>query len=62
MEQKNKKDPETGRDPSQLNEVERFYEHFRGVPLKYLDIFIGVCMAGLILVVVLGILKGRGIL
>ena len=62
MEEKNKKDPETGRDPDQLNAVEQFYERFRGVPLKYLDIFIGVCMTGLILVVVLGILKGRGIL
>lgn len=48
-------------DPSQLNAVERFYERFRGVPLRNLDIFIGVCIAALVLVVVLGMLKGWGV-
>lgn len=40
--------------------MENFYEHFRGVPLKYLDIFIGICVAALILFIVLGFLKGHG--
>lgn len=42
--------------------VEEFYERFRDVPIRYLDIFIGCCVAALVLIVVLGALKGRGIL
>lgn len=42
------------------NAVEGFYEHFRGVPLKYLDIFIGVCTAALVILIILGFLKGHG--
>ena len=38
----------------QLNAFERIYEHFRGVPVKYLDIFIWVCAAVLIIVVAVG--------
>ena len=49
-------------DLSQLNAVERFYERFRGVPLRNLDIFIGICIGMFVLVVVLGMLKGWGIL
>ena len=48
-------------DPDQLNAVEKFYERFRGVPLRHLDVFIGCCVAALILVIVLGMLKGWGI-
>lgn len=48
--------------PEPQNEIQRFYEQFRGVPLKYIDIFIYVCMTGLIAVVVVGILKAKGIL
>ena len=55
-----KKDPR--RDPSQLNAIEKLYEKFRGVPLKYIDIFIGVCAAAFVAVVILGMLKGRGLL
>ncbi len=40
----------------QLNSVERFYERFRNVPLKYLDRFIIICVAALILVILLGLL------
>ena len=34
-------------DHSQLNAFENFYEKFRKVPLKYIDVFIGVCVAAL---------------
>jgi len=49
-------------DPSQLNAVENFYERFRGISLKHLDLFIGGCAAAFVLVVILGMLKGWGIL
>ena len=62
MERDEKKEPATRRDPSQLNAIEKFYEKFRGVPLKYIDIFIGVCVAVFLIVVILGMLRGRGIL
>ena len=55
-----KKDPR--RDPSQLNAIEKLYEKFRGVPLKYIDIFIGLCAAAFFAVVMLGMLKERGLL
>ena len=43
------------------NAFEHFYEHFRKVPLKYIDIFIGLCVAALALVIVLGLLDSRGV-
>ena len=49
-------------DRSQLNAFANFYENFRKVPLKYIDIFIGVCVAALVIVVLVGILKSKGIL
>ena len=55
-----KKDPR--RNPSQLNAIEKLYEKFRGVPLKYIDIFIGLCAAAFFAVVILGMLKERGLL
>lgn len=57
---KNKKDAQPA--PQPRNAVERFYERFRKVPLKYLDIFIGVCVAAFVVVVTVGVLKGHGIL
>ena len=56
--------PETEKKPdrSQLNAFENFYEKFRKVSLKYIDIFIGVCVAALVIVVLVGILKSKGIL
>ena len=45
-----------------MNAFENFYEKFRKVPLKYIDIFIGVCVAALVIVVLVGILKSKGIL
>ena len=47
--------------PGPRNAVQRFYEKFRKVPLKYIDIFIGACLAALVIVVLLGMLKERGI-
>ena len=44
------------------NAFENFYEKFRKVPLKYIDVFIGVCVAALVIVVLVGILKSKGIL
>ena len=41
------------------NPVQAFYERFRGVPLRVLDGIILACIAGLILVVALGIWKAR---
>ena len=53
---------DTRPDRSQLNAFENFYENFRKVPLKYIDVFIGVCVAALVIVVLIGILNSRGIL
>jgi len=53
--------PEENQHPGPRNAVENFYENFRHVPLKYLDRFIAGCAAALVLVILLGILKGRGI-
>ena len=58
--EKETKDPR--RDPSQLNAIEKLYEKFRGVPLKYIDIFIGLCAAAFFAVGILGMLKERGLL
>ena len=44
-------------DPKDLTAIERFYEHFRWIPLKYLDLFIGLCIAAFILVLILGYLN-----
>ena len=41
-----------------LRGKEKIYEHFRGVPLKALDVFIGLCIAAFIAVVVIGVLQG----
>ena len=48
----------------QLKSYDNLYEKFsKGqVPLKYIDIFIGVCVAALVIVVLVGILKSKGIL
>ena len=62
MERNEKNETAPRRDPSQLNAIEKFYEKFRGVPLKYIYIFIGVCVTAFLVVVILGMLRGRGIL
>lgn len=40
------------------NGKEKFYENFSGIPVKYLDIFIGICIAALILLIVVGVARG----
>ena len=49
--------PEQNRRP-----IENFYDNFKDVPLKYLDIFIGVCLAAIVVFIILGMLKGRGMI
>ncbi len=39
---------------------ERLYEHFRNVPVKYIDWFIGACVVAIVVFIILGMLKGRG--
>lgn len=39
---------------------ERLYERFLRVPVKYIDWFIGACVAAIVLFTILGMLKGRG--
>ena len=46
----------------ELAPVEKFYERFRGVSIRHLDIFIAACIGALVLVVLLGVLDSRGIL
>lgn len=41
------------------NAKERFYDNIK-IPVKYIDLFIGVCLAGILLCLVLGWLKGHG--
>lgn len=40
-------------------DLERFYEQFRNVPLKYLDTFIIICFVLLIAIIAFGVLKAR---
>lgn len=40
-------------------DMERFYENFRNVPLKYLDAFIIFCFVMLIAVIAFGVFKAK---
>lgn len=54
---------ENGYRPSLFANIFRgFYDRFRGVPLRYFDIFIGLCVAAIVILVVAGVLQARGIL
>jgi hypothetical protein len=57
MDEEKRPEKRERRDKSQLNAFENLYENFRNVPLKYLDMFIGLCVAALVLVIVLGIMN-----
>lgn len=54
--------PESARRSESHSPLEPVYQHFQDVPLKYVDIFIGLCVAALVLAVVAGVLKGNGII
>lgn len=41
--------------------IEGVYDKLDGVPIKYIDIFIGLCAVAFVVVVVLGMLHGRGV-
>ena len=60
------KGPESGQGPAEKPErhspLEPVYQNFQEVPVKYVDIFIGLCFAALVLVLVVGILKGNGLI
>ncbi len=43
------------------NAVETLYDKIN-VPVKYVDLFIGLCVAAIVVCVILGMLKGRGII
>ncbi|MCI9241891.1 MAG: hypothetical protein HFF43_00710 [Lawsonibacter sp.] len=57
MDEEKRPEKRERRDKSQLNAFENLYENFRNVPLKYLDMFIGLCVAALVLVIALGIIN-----
>ena len=57
MDEEKRPEKRERRDKSQLNAFENLYENFRNVPLKYLDMFIGLGVAALVLVIVLGIMN-----
>lgn len=62
FESEGSQDPETeesGQKEATNGWLERFYDNFSGVPLKYLDAFIVVCIAALVLVVLIGVLKAK---
>ena len=41
----------------ELTAVQKFYENFRGVPLKYIDALIGLCILVLVVIFVMGALR-----
>lgn len=53
-------EPEYVPDPRyNMNAFERFYSNFDNVPIKYLDIFIGVCIFALVAVITIGIIRAH---
>ena len=46
----------------QMTGKERVYDSFRKVPVRYLDYLIAACAVGIVVCVVLGMLKGRGMI
>lgn len=52
--------PEEAGGSGQPKGLEHVYQNFKGVPVKYVDIFIWLCVAALVLVLVVGVLKGNG--
>ena len=49
--------------PSMFGNIfQSFYDRFLGVPLRYFDLFIGLCIAAIVIIVAVGVLQARGIL
>lgn len=48
--------------PEYHSPLEPVYQNFRKVPVKYVDIFIGLCVAALVIVLVVGFLNSKGII
>lgn len=46
----------------QMTGKERVYDSFRKVPVRYMDYLIAACAVSIVVCVVLGMLKGRGII
>jgi len=53
---------EAGADKATNGWLERFYDNFSAVPLKWLDAFIVICIVALIAVVAIGVLKAKGLM
>ena len=66
MEQQDKQSPQENKDgyrPSLFGNIfQDFYDRFRGVPLRYFDVFIGLCIAAIVVIMVVGTLQARGVL
>lgn len=60
MDQNNQQQKPEIREHMPANSVQEFYERFRGVPLKKIDMFIGICIAAIVVVVIVGMLDARG--
>lgn len=46
--------------PKELkNAKERLYDKIN-IPVRYLDLFIGACMVAIVILIVMGMMKGRG--
>ena len=60
MEENNNRQNTEAQNHMPANSVQEFYERFRGVPLKKIDTFIGICIAAIVLVVIIGMLDSRG--
>ena len=66
MEQQDKRPPQENKDgyrPSLFGNIfQDFYDRFRDVPLRYFDIFIGLCVGAIAIIIVVGALQARGLL
>lgn len=66
MERQDKRQPPENKDdyrPSLFGNIfQSFYDRFRDVPLRYFDVFIGLCVAAIAIIIVVGALQARGIL
>ena len=50
-------DRDSAQPSNQLGETESIYKGLENVPLKVLDLFIGLCVAALVIVIAVGVLN-----